>query len=427
MLGFPAYRSLIVLLLISGCPDRLVPGEPLATATTGDAPDSVTGSEHSSTSGAWAPESTTDAPEPTTTIDDATTTELPARCGPPCAHEWTHEGPLVLGGGAGPADITCLRAVVDGDLYIGADADLAQIASLAHLERVEGKLTIAGNPHLTDLAGLACLREVEALTLAHMPQLVDLDALAGLRRAPQIVLDGLGIAALPAFAPEFTGVTSLHLRDNPALVDLHAAAGWGAAGDALDLRLRNNAALPSLVGLDGLLADLGFGEVHLELTDLPALTSLAGLEPLVFADLHFERLPLVQDLAPLANLEIGGQITFDVLPGVTDLVGLGALTTVGTFTLGDCAHSGVGGMDGLVSLAGLDSLVSVGHLALADNDQLASLAGAPLLTELGGFAGVGNPKLGAADYATLLGQVQGALWTCVGDWDRCQCAPLSPS
>lgn len=437
MLGFPTYRFVPVLLVICACPLGPAPGEQFDTDTT-----SATGSEQVTSGDSGDGDPTTMGPggpdpSPTTTAttgessagsgggDVSTTLDPPAGCGP-CVGNWDHDGSVLLNSMTAHIDYSCVRTI-DGGLFIHADADPAQIASLANLQRVTGELTILGHSDLTDLDSFGCLREVGELKLEQMPQLTDLGGLARLEAAPHILFDGLGITALPEFAAGFAGITSLTLRNNHALVDLHAASSWGPGGGGLDLRIAGNAALPGLTGLAGLLADHGAALVNIELADLPSLTSLAGLEPVVFANLYAERLPLVPDLAPLSNLAIGGQITFNAMHEVTTLTGLGALTSVGTFTLGDCSHDGSGGMDGLTSLAGLDSLESVNHFALADNDKLVSLAGAPALTSMQGFAAVGNPGLTQEDVDALFKQIGGEPpLACHGGWDRCECAPINP-
>lgn len=437
MLGFLRYRLLPVLLVICACPDEgTVPG-PLDTDTASDPGETVgatatlTDSSSGTTMGPTDP-----GPTPTTSdTEDGTTSgsgggdvsstfDPPAACGPPCDSFSSHEGMVMLTGAG--ANFACVNHIV-GDLYVGANAGPQEIASLGNLERVDGSLTIAGNLALADLSSLACLREVESLKLTGMPQLADLGALSGLRVAPVLELERLGITALPSFAPDFAGVASVVLRDNDALVDLHAAATWGVAGAPLELRIEGNAVLPGLSGLGGLMAANGADPVHITLFDLPKLVSLTGLEPVVQADLHFERLPKVPHLGPLAGLVSGGQLTFNALPAVTDLAGLGALVSVGTLTIGDCSHGEDGGMDGLTSLVGLASLASVGHFALAGNDKLASLTGAPQLTEVGSFSSVGNPALGQSDYDAFFAQIEGgAPWGCVGDWGRCECFPVNP-
>lgn len=406
-------------ILLSACPDRLVPGEldPAITLDPGEstttAPSTTTGLDPTTTT------TTTTGLEPTTT-----TTDAPAACGPPCPAVWTHPGNLILG--AQPRDLTCMSEV-EGDLWIGADASLATIATLANLERVAGELTISGAGELTDLASFACLREVAALSLSQLPQLLDISALAKLRAAARVDLVDLGIAALPDFAPEFAGIDSLILRDLPALVDLDAASTWGpAAENTLTIQIAHASSLTGLTGLAGLLAANGPRPVHLELDQLPALTSLAGLESLVSADLHLSGLPLVGDFAPLAQLERGGQISFNDIPGVHTLTGLGALTEVGTLTIGDCVNIGLGGMDGLTSLGGLSGLKRVHHLALAGNDNLTSLAGAPQLHDLDGLAVVDNPALSQPAYDAFLAQIDSPPWSCLGGWDLCQCFIVIP-
>jgi len=433
MLGFPTYRFVPVLLFICACPtDGTAPG-PLDTETASETDDGATGlasGDDPTIMGPTGPDpvpTTTSSPDPETSAgtgggDGTTTDESSAGCGPPCPDTWTHDAFVILDGKG--ANFTCLHTITK-DLYIGPDATSAELASLANLEVVQGEVTIAGNLGLAGLAGLDCLRDVESLTITGMPQLSDLSALSRLQRAPQIVLDDLGITALPTFAPEFDGLSSLTLRNNGALVDLHPAATWGA-GPGLKLAIHNNAVLPGLVGLSGLLADNGANPVRIELADLPKLVTLAGLEPVVSADLSFERLPKLPDLGPLANLAVGGQITFNDMPAIVDLAGLGGLASVGTFTIGNCVQTGTGGLDGLKSLAGLDNLVSVDHFAVAENDQLSSLAGAPALTHLQHFAAVANPALSPLAYESFIAKFDPVPSGCLGDWDRCPCFHVNP-
>ncbi|MCY1054237.1 hypothetical protein [Nannocystis sp. SCPEA4] len=432
MLGFPTYRFLPVLLFICACPsDDTVP-TPLDTETAGNETGEITSGptgDGSTMMGPTGPGSvpTTTEPDGQTSAgtgggDGPTTDEPAAGCGPPCTGHSTHEAAVFLQGTG--ANFSCVKKI-EGTLYIGADADPAEIASLASLVEVDGDVTIAGNLALTDLVGLECLQDVHSLKITGMPQLSDLGALARLRSAPVLELEGLGITALPQFAPEFAGLSMLALSNNPALVDLHAAATWGA-GPGLELTIGNNALLPTLVGLSGLLADNGANPVGIRLEDLPKLTSLAGLEPVVAADLHFERLPQVSDFEPLGGLTVGGQITFNRMPAIVDLGGLDNLTSVGTFTIGECVHPGSGGMDSLKSLAGLDRLVSIDHFALANNDKLISLAGAPKLAELDAFAAANNPILSLAAYESFVAGFDPTPSGCMGDLERCPCFNINP-
>ena len=95
--------------------------------------------------------------------------------------------------------------------------------------------------------------------------------------------------------------------------------------------------------------------------------------------------------------------------------------------IGDCVNMGTGGMNGLQSLAGLDSLESVGSLALANNMNLTSLAGAPLLTTAGdGVNVVNNPMLSQAAFDAFLEQFAPAPVSCFGGWDECPCFEILP-
>ncbi|MFY0541214.1 hypothetical protein [Nannocystis pusilla] len=436
MLGFPRYRLLSVLWVICACPDESTVPTPLDTDTASGPGETVGATAALTDSSSGTTMGPTD-PDPTPTTSDtedgstsgsgggdvSSTFDPPAACGPPCDSFSSHEGMVMLTGAG--ANFACVNHIV-GDLYVGANAGPQEIASLGNLERVDGSVTIAGNLALTDLSSLACLREVESLKLTGMPQLSDLGALASLRVAPVLELERLGITALPSFAPDFAGVASVVLRDNDALVDLHAAATWG----------RRRAARAAHRGQRGPAGPRRARRAHDRQRRQPGPHH--PVRPAQARLAHRPRAggpgrPALRaaaegpHLAPLAGLVSGGQLTFNALPAVTDLEGLGALVSVGTFTIGDCSHGEGGGMDGLTSLVGLDSLASVGHFALAGNDKLASLTGAPQLTEVGSFSSVGNPALGQSDYDAFFTQLAGGVpWGCVGDWGRCECFPVNP-
>lgn len=384
-----------------------------ATSTTGD-PSSTSAS--STTTG-----------DPSSTSASTTTTGPPATCGPACDDTWELDGDLfVPSWGDPPIFFHCLTAV-HGDLTLDEEVPEAVLDSLANLRRVDGALELRGHATLTDLDAFACLERVEVLSLAKAPALTDLTGLAGLRAAPSVSLRGLGIAALPAFAPEFEGVSILSLADNPALSDLSAASAWGPLSGALTLTLDHNAALTDLSALGPLLQVPGI-LLSVQITDHPALTSLAGLEPVEIQGLYLTGLPQLADLAPLETLTKASDITLDDLPQLTSLAGLHNLTEATRLVVGGCIEDGVGGLDGLTSLAGLDGLTSVGELAIANNGALTSLAGAPALEVVNFLSVVSNPALPQAAYQAFLAQLDPNPLNeeCYGGWGECACFLVMP-
>jgi hypothetical protein len=298
-------------------------------------------------------------------------------------------------------------------------------ATLGNLVQVDGTVQIA-HPELKDLSMLGCLEQAEWLLVQDSPQLVDA-SLPALRIASWIELEGTGLAALPTFGPEYTGIERLQLFNNPALVDLSPGAGWPLSSGNLMVVMQNNAKLTSLAGLGPLLASPALEDLQVQLVDHPALTSLAGFEGVTHATLYLADLPALPDLDALKQLS-SGSVTLIEIPKVTDLKGLSGLTTADQLMIGDCVNMGSGGMDGLTSLAGLDNLTSVIMLAIANNDELSSLAGAPKLTGVPlSLAVVNNPALGQDDYDQFLAQLADTPSDdCFGGWDVCQCFEILP-
>lgn len=428
----------LALLALAACTDRPLQTTDDGTGTT-DAPPTTGAPTTSGTPPGTTTTGTTTGVDDTTTTTGSTTTPVdttmaattaappdgpPSTCGPRCDVTWEHFGDLNIDGAG---DFSCLTRV-HGHLALSAQSAPEVVATLANLRVVDGTLNVS-SPPLTDLSSFACLEDAEELLLIGMPQLTDLSPLAGLRSAPYIYLQDLGISALPTFAPDFSGIDSLALRDNPNLIDLSAASSWGPhTNNGLTLVLEHNAALPSLAGLAGLVAANAPNNLSLQLIDHPKLTSLAGLEAATSVDLHFKRLPALADLAPLKSVVTGGYILLSDIPLVKDLSGLSALSSVFDLQIGDCADQDGGGLDGLTSLAGLDSLTTADSFALLNNAGLASLDGAPKLTFIDiSFSAVNNPALTQKAYDAFLAQLAAPpLENCLGGWDTCQCFILMP-
>ncbi|MCY0995051.1 hypothetical protein OV203_48440 [Nannocystis sp. ILAH1] len=428
----------LVVVLLSACSERPLPGESAGESTTTGAM-TTTGEPSPTTLSPTTLSPTTESPTttplpmttptspgdpttgelPTTTFDVTTavttefTTGFPTSCGPPCPAELAFEGNLDVG--ATPGDFSCVT-VVQGNLRIDADASPADVATLVNLRQIAGNLTIRDQPGLADLSAFACLERVNELTVQGMPQLADLSGLSRLDFSFSVTLDGLGITSLPSFGPGFTGAGELFLRDNPALTDLGAAANWTSVLPTLVIQ--NSPALADLSPLAGVLGDpQQFYSVSL--IDLPAVTSLEVLKSLVdVGGLQLVGLPGVSDLSGLAGLERASLVALFGLPQVTSLSGLSGLERVeSSFSLGHCEKEG---MDGLTSLAGLDSLTFVGKLSIAHCDALTTLSGAPTLGHVNQLAVTDNPLLAEAAFDAFVTAVGSVPGECFNEECGCQ-------
>lgn len=361
-----------------------------------------------------------------TTADDGTTS-TPSSCGPPCPETWELLDTLDLDELDDFSKFACLTRV-SGDLKLQGDITTEQLGAFASLREVGGALKLVSIPGLKDLSYFACLQRVDFLSVNDAPALTDLTALTGLKTTFDLSLIATGLTALPPFAPDFGPLSSVHLQGNPALVDIDAMASWNSGDVKLTVRLIDNAMLSSAIPLAKLLAQPRGGIVNVQLSDLPALTSLAGLEPLSdplqkVGSLHLGALPLVSDLEAISSLKTAFGLTLAGMPKVTFLGPLSDLETVDYLNIGDCSNADgeEGGMDGLTSLSGLDNLVDVFRLGIAGNMQLASLAGAPMLQHVDEVQIVGNPVLSQAAVDEFLAQLDQPSLLCVGDSDECPC------
>ena len=339
-----------------------------------------------------------------------------------CDESWEHSGDLILTQTSDPQELRCLT-VVDGSLRIESDVTAEVLVGLADLRRVTGTLFLVDNGVLTDLDALSRLEQVDVLILRRATALTDLGGLAGLRSARVVELCGLGITALPSFAPDFTGIARLDLCDNPALTDLSAASSWGVGPepDALRFFFTGNDALSSLAGLSGLVEDLGDRPLEALLWDHPELASLAGLSATNFSFLSIMSAPKLTDLEGLASAARSGTIELDQIPLLTSLKGLRNITSIDRLTLGGCIIDGFGGLDGITSLAGLDAVTHIDTLVLVNNDALTSLDGALALQMIDEFRAGANPALSQATYDAFVAKFAVPPYGCFGTWSMCNC------
>jgi hypothetical protein len=366
--------------------------------------------------------------DPGTTTSTGTTGPEPLEpCGPPCAETFVHDGDLQVNTNDDLTQYACVTHIV-GKLNLGGALDSAALAPFANLQVIEGEFAITSNSALTNLDAFACLREVDALRINNAPALTDMSGLANLKVAPHITVQQSGVTALPELAPTYQGLRYLRLWDNPALADVSAVAAWPGVGVIQEFEISKCPALTSVEGVGHLLAP-AMGHASLRLQELHGLTSLHGLEPAIRGSLDLVDLPLVPDLLPLSSFAVDepGSLWLSGMPLVTSLDGLNDATGLGHLEIGMCPIGPTGhGMDGLTSLAGLDSQQWLSILQVAGNANLASLSGATSLTKVENYLNVAaNPKLSQQAFDAFLEQLDGG-GGCFGDWDVCVCPDFMP-
>jgi hypothetical protein len=348
-------------------------------------------------------------------------------------------------GGEPPFDCACANpSVIDGDLTVTADTALAEpcivevtghlkitgvsepaaLEPLRYLRRAQS-VALRDNPGLADLSVLSCLEETISLTIARNPALVDGGAATRLSSLYSLSLVDLPLAELPPFAPQLAGINLISLAELPEVSDLDALATWqGAHKEYTTVSISK---LPKLTSLAGLAGPLGPPnpevKLRLFLSELPALTSLEGIEAQRAGDLRLIDLPKITTLAPLAGVTTLSTLELRRMPGLTSLSGLGALEAASWLQLGGCAEGD--GLSGLSDLSGLDALTSVYTLEVFGNPQLAALTGAPALTDVTRADFVDNPQLDAETVAAFEAEVAPAT-LCVGAQADCGCLTAAP-
>lgn len=275
------------------------------------------------------------------------------------------------------------------------------------------------NPEIVDLTDLAELFAAAGPDFSfEMSDMSGLSSLAGLGAASQghYQLEGLPLITDLAPLAAVTTLGSLRLSDMP----LTSLAGLGSLQSA-SLSLSD---MPLLTSLDGLGPLVGDG-IHLR--KLPLLGSLQGLEGFQSGSVSLIDLPLVDSLAPLGGFAEGQEITLYGLPLVTSLAGLDALESAFSLMIGDCINEGTAGMNGLTDLTGLGALTTADEFMVANSAKLTSLAGAE---KLSGVASrleiVNNAGLTQAAFDAFLAQVSEPEMTCFGGWDVCECIWINP-
>ena len=136
---------------------------------------------------------------------------------------------------------------VNGDLRVSAP-ELSDLSALASLRSVSGKLEIAGNSSLVDLAGLASLEQVGSLSIHDNPELDSLSGLAKLHETASVTIsDNPELGSLRGLEG-LTRVGTLVLEHN----GLYQTVGLSNLTEVGDLVIDGNAKLNGLQGLGAL-------------------------------------------------------------------------------------------------------------------------------------------------------------------------------
>ena len=201
-------------------------------------------------------------------------------------------------------DLTPLSGLVEVGEFLNVHANVTSLNGLYNLTTVGETFTISGITSLTDLSGLTSLESVRGLSLSNLDSLTSLAGMPNLSSVGSLTLSILfflpNLSGLPAEvdiaslgirdsdltsldgAPMMSNLEYLQL-DGTALTDLSGlssssfvpvAAGPGPGGPSIDIS--SNFHLTNLVGLP---VGEKFGLI--QISNNPALTSLAGLENLV--------------------------------------------------------------------------------------------------------------------------------------------------
>lgn len=396
------------------------------TTSTEATDTSSTAADATTSTGSTTDDDTTVNPTSSTTAEPVD----PCACDAPVIHEGKLEA----------ADLAAYQGAclveVTGQVWLEGIENPSLLTALAHLQRAH-LLLISDSPGLTDIAPLSCLREVESLYLTDNANLVDIGALERIELVDHLILRNMPSQALPSFAPNYQGLHTLYLEDMSALRNLDPMADWpglhdgGTIYDEFQVRITDLPKLESIAGLAGPIGsaiaksslDPADGWLWIELTDLPALATLDGLETFTRGFLFLRRLLAIKDLAPLTNLERAGSLVLAGLPGITSLAGLHSLTQAGQLIVGGCEDGET--MTALTSLAGIDALTKIsGDLWVVDAPALSDLD-APSLTSVQSSNFVDAPALTDAAIAAFNADVN-AMYECAGDVVECTCLGYIP-
>ncbi len=195
---------------------------------------------------------------------------------------------------------SCLDTDTPGaDIVINFDSDIEE---LQLGDCVPERILITGGG-VTDLSGLANLREVGILEIRFLPLLDSLAGLEGLERVDSLIIKGNGVLTeLPSF-DSLAEVGSILIDANDELTDLGSFPALTSVGK---LEISSNPMLTDYSGLEALTSTTGDVELWNaalieDLSGFEALTSVGGL-------LRIEDMPVLNSLAGLGVTEVGDDL-----------------------------------------------------------------------------------------------------------------------
>jgi hypothetical protein len=293
-------------------------------------------------------------------------------------------------------------------------SDNAQLQSLNGLNSPTGALTVelSRDPKLQDLTALSGMQSVGELTLSDLPALSTLAGLKSLMNATVLSVDGCsGLSDLSGLG-SLGSIGAVTLSNNASLQTL-----MGLSTQHMSLLSVSNC--PKLQNLKGAMGSDGTGPDSLQLSSLPALKSLAGLENARTSQLvQIDQCDALVDLSGLDQLQTVSSLMITNCSHLQNLKGAGELKTIDqVFSLDRLpALSSVAGMSKLAQVtslevsmtnvlpnfAGFDALVSLSGLYAASNAALQNLKGLEHLVAIDAVILENNPSLQSLDGFPML-------------------------
>lgn len=245
---------------------------------------------------------------------------------------------------------------VGGDIFVGEMDSLQDFAGLDGLESIGLRFEVRDSQWVEDFRGLGSLRSIgqssseeaigdDMLRLENLARLSSFSGLDSLVVLPYLSVDNVGLTSLAGFATGVsiggvnlgrTGVTSLRGLENAGTVEklalydnwtLESLDGFPSATTEMQWLILNGLTrltdISALANVETVAGDVGF-------VDLPALTSLHGLESLTTVEgtLALQYLDLIENLDELSALRSTKILYLGELPNATDMEGLRSLDEV---------------------------------------------------------------------------------------------------
>lgn len=219
------------------------------------------------------------------------------------------------------------------------------------------------------------------------------------------------------FLPCLESVGSLVIEDpDDCFTEFEDAQGLRTI--ELGLTIHNAPGLKSLNGLQNVVN----GPLRIDFSNNLELKSTVGLTlPSQMEDVRLAGLPQLQDLAFLGSVGAIGSLSLLKLPAIENLSGLANLEIAGRLEIGGCPGKGQG-LNSLFDLSGLDAITKIGEMSIVDNNSLVTLSGAPKLTHLEKVIISENDMLSDLEIGKFLAQNQHpGTEVCTGEIGMCKC------